>query len=94
MKKLGIVTGRPFRQSIALAVSLAQNGNMPVVSSRDDDDSMDMTQSIQVTIVIDLNCAPVDRAPSLGAGRHFVCLTSGAGIAAKLWRLATRSIIS
>ena len=38
MKKLGIVTGRPYRQSIAVAVSLAQQNSGSI---RDDDDSMD-----------------------------------------------------
>ena len=28
MKKLGIVTGRPFRQSVAVALSLAQGGSL------------------------------------------------------------------
>lgn len=54
MKKLGIVTGRPYRQSISLAVSLAQGGNLAttapspasrnggVGSGHDDDDSMDV----------------------------------------------------
>lgn len=38
VKKLGIVTGRPYRQSIAVAVSLAQQNSGSI---RDDDDSMD-----------------------------------------------------
>lgn len=56
MKKLGIVTGRPYRQSIAVAVSLAQGGNLSSVSAGSpgsrvnggvggnavDDDSMDV----------------------------------------------------
>ena len=59
MKKLGIVTGRPYRQSIALAVSLAQaqNGQMPTMSAGspgsrtgsvgpDDDDSMDVHHNL------------------------------------------------
>lgn len=33
MKKLGIVTGRPYRQSIAVAVSLAQGGNLSSAGS-------------------------------------------------------------
>ena len=40
VKKLGIVTGRPYRQSIAVAVSLAQQASSGV-SPRDDDDSLD-----------------------------------------------------
>lgn len=51
VKKLGIVTGRPYRQSIAVAVSLAQGGHtLPAgspgsrthVGGNDDDDSMDV----------------------------------------------------
>ncbi|XP_046646919.1 protein tramtrack, beta isoform-like isoform X2 [Daphnia pulicaria] len=51
VKKLGIVTGRPYRQSIAVAVSLAQGGNLSSTGSpgsringggNDDDDSMDV----------------------------------------------------
>lgn len=52
VKKLGIVTGRPYRQSIAVAVSLAQGGNLSSttgspgsrngVGSVDDDDTMDV----------------------------------------------------
>ncbi len=52
VKKLGIVTGRPYRQSIAVAVSLAQGGNLSSAGSpgsringggvNDDDDSMDV----------------------------------------------------
>ncbi|KZS11268.1 Bric-a-brac [Daphnia magna] len=56
VKKLGIVTGRPYRQSIAVAVSLAQGGNLSSVSAGSpgsrvnggvggnavDDDSMDV----------------------------------------------------
>lgn len=53
VKKLGIVTGRPYRQSIAVAVSLAQGGNLSTsagspgsrnsnVGNVDDDDSMDV----------------------------------------------------
>jgi helix-turn-helix, Psq domain len=45
VKKLGIVTGRPYRQSIAVAVSLAQGGNLAGVSPRDDDDSMDVKEA-------------------------------------------------
>lgn len=40
VKKLGIVTGRPYRQSIAVAVSLAQQASSGV-SPRDDEDSLD-----------------------------------------------------
>jgi len=40
VKKLGIVTGRPYRQSIAVAVSLAQQ-SATGISPRDDDDSLD-----------------------------------------------------
>lgn len=50
---MGIVTGRPYRQSIAVAVSLAQGGTLPSstgspgsrngnVGNVDDDDSMDV----------------------------------------------------